>query len=123
MLKELSACNKRYETELPASYQTLQIFIIILVTKFYTFYSILKPGLNVFENPFYTILQIENIHDKEAMLEAAHALRLEREREKSLVNQKQEQQQSLNHTEQRVQRLQKQLKDVRQAAIGATPEG
>jgi hypothetical protein len=71
----------------------------------------------------YTILQIENIHDKEAMLEAAHALRLEREREKSLVNQKQEQQLSLNHTEQRVQRLQKQLKEIRQAAIGATPEG
>jgi intraflagellar transport protein 81 len=68
-------------------------------------------------------LQIENIHDKEAMLAAAHALRLEREREKSLVNQKQEQQLSLNHTEQRVQRLQKQLKEIRQAAIGATPEG
>jgi intraflagellar transport protein 81 len=68
-------------------------------------------------------LQIENIHDKEVMLEAAHALRLEREREKSLVNQKQEQQMSMNHTEQRVQRLQQQLKEVRQAAIGATPEG
>lgn len=67
--------------------------------------------------------KIENIHNKEAMLEAAHALRLEREREKSLVNQKQEQQMSLNHTEQRVHRLQQQLKEIRQAAVGATPEG
>jgi intraflagellar transport protein 81 len=57
------------------------------------------------------------------MLEAAHALRLEREREKSLANQKQEQQASLNHAEQRVQRLQQQLKEMQQAARDATPEG
>jgi len=57
------------------------------------------------------------------MLEAAHALRLEREREKSLANQKQEQQASLNHTEQRLQRLQQQLKEIRQAAMGATAKG
>lgn len=57
------------------------------------------------------------------MLEAAHALRLEREREKSLGNQKQEQQASLTHTEQQVQRLQQQLKEMQQAASGATAEG
>jgi intraflagellar transport protein 81 len=57
------------------------------------------------------------------MLKAAHGLRLEREREKSLANQKQEQQASLKHTEQRIQRLQQQLKEIRQAAMGATPEG
>jgi intraflagellar transport protein 81 len=57
------------------------------------------------------------------MLEAAHALRLQHERKKSLANQKQEQQASLNHTEQRVQRLQQQLKEMQQAAMGATPKG
>lgn len=57
------------------------------------------------------------------MLEAAHALRLEREKEKEIVSQKQEQQTILSHTEQRAQRLQKQLKEMRHAAIGATPEG
>ncbi|XP_021936046.1 intraflagellar transport protein 81 homolog [Zootermopsis nevadensis] len=67
--------------------------------------------------------KVENIHNKEAMLEAAHALRLEREREKSLGNQKQEQQASLTHTEQQVQRLQQQLKEMQQAASGATAEG
>jgi intraflagellar transport protein 81 len=75
------------------------------------------------QNLFSTILQIENIHNKEVMLQAAHRLRLEREREKSLANQKQEQQASLKHTEQRIQRLQQQLKEIRQAAMGATPEG
>jgi len=67
--------------------------------------------------------KIENIHNKEVMLQAAHGLRVEREREKSLANQKQEQQASLKHTEQRIQRLQQQLKEIRQAAMGATPEG
>jgi len=76
-----------------------------------------------FQTLFSTILQIENIHNKEVMLQAAHGLRVEREREKSLANQKQEQQASLKHTEQRIQRLQQQLKEIRQAAMGATPEG
>lgn len=67
--------------------------------------------------------RVENLHNKEAMLEAAHALRLEREKEKEIVSQKQEQQTILSHTEQRAQRLQKQLKEMRHAAIGATPEG
>jgi len=57
------------------------------------------------------------------MLQAAHGLRVEREREKSLAHQKQEQQASLKHTELRIQRLQQQLKEIRQAAMGATPEG
>jgi intraflagellar transport protein 81 len=67
--------------------------------------------------------KIENIHNKEVMLQAAHGLRVEREREKSLAHQKQEQQASLKHTELRIQRLQQQLKEIRQAAMGATPEG
>ncbi|KAJ9594840.1 hypothetical protein L9F63_013877, partial [Diploptera punctata] len=66
--------------------------------------------------------KVENIHNKDAMLEATHALRVER-REKSIANQKQEQQAALNQTEQRVQRLQQQLKEMRHAAMGATPKG
>ncbi|CAG2053694.1 unnamed protein product [Timema podura] len=61
--------------------------------------------------------------NREAMLSAAHTLRLEREREKELANQKQEQQTALSHAEQRVGRLQQQLKDARQASTGATSEG
>ena len=68
-------------------------------------------------------MKVDNIHNKDAMLEAAHALRLEREQEKSIEKQKQDQQTSLNQTEQRVQRLQQQLKEMRHAAMGATPKG
>ncbi|XP_047108512.1 intraflagellar transport protein 81 homolog isoform X1 [Schistocerca piceifrons] len=67
--------------------------------------------------------KIENLPTRDAMLEAAHALRLEREREKELELQKHEQQTILHHTEQRAQRLQKQLKELRQSAVGATPKG
>jgi intraflagellar transport protein 81 len=90
---------------------------------FHFLFCLLNEAFEHFQNLFCSNLQVENIHNKEAMLEAAHALRLEREREKSLANQKQEQQASLNHTEQRLQRLQQQLKEIRQAAMGATAKG
>nr|CAD7261155.1 unnamed protein product [Timema shepardi] len=67
--------------------------------------------------------KVESVANREAMLSAAHTLRLEREREKELANQKQEQQTALNHAEQRVGRLQQQLKDARHASTGATSEG
>nr|CAD7195113.1 unnamed protein product [Timema douglasi] len=67
--------------------------------------------------------KVESVANREAMLSAAHTLRLEREREKELANQKQDQQTALNHAEQRVGRLQQQLKDARQASTGATSEG
>lgn len=98
--------------------------------RFHFLYCLLFKMVIHFENEtvhllmlFSTILQIEIIHNKEVMLQAAHGLRVEREREKSLANQKQEQWASLKHTEQRIQRLKQQLKEIRQAAMGATPEG
>ncbi|XP_063245204.1 intraflagellar transport protein 81 homolog isoform X4 [Bacillus rossius redtenbacheri] len=66
--------------------------------------------------------KIESMPNKESMLAAAHALRKERDREKELANQRQEQQVALAHTEQRAVRLQQQLKDMRRTAVGATPE-
>ncbi|XP_067006845.2 intraflagellar transport protein 81 homolog [Anabrus simplex] len=67
--------------------------------------------------------RVENMPNKDAMLDAAHALRLEREREKELIMQKQDQQSALNQAEQRVLRLQQQLKEMRRSALGATPQG
>jgi hypothetical protein len=103
----------------------IQFCLLIWIVVYYEklIYDQLKRGTQTTSESFCTILQVENIQNKEAMLEAAHALRLEREREKSLANQKHEQQASLNQTEQRLQRLQQQLKEMRQAAVGATPAG
>ncbi|KAK7873068.1 hypothetical protein R5R35_000352 [Gryllus longicercus] len=67
--------------------------------------------------------KVEGMPNKDAMLQAAHALRLERELAKELAGQKQHQQTSLTQTEHRIQRLQQQLKEMRQAAMGSTPQG
>lgn len=58
-----------------------------------------------------------------AMLAAAHDLRVQREREKELINQRQDEESDLSHRDQRLQRLQQQLKDLRQASVGASPQG
>jgi intraflagellar transport protein 81 len=49
--------------------------------------------------------------------------RKEREHGKELADQSASQTQTLTMAEQRIQRLQRQLKEIRQAGIGATPEG
>lgn len=57
------------------------------------------------------------------MLNAARSLRQERDRETKLNQQKHEQKNAISQYEQRIHRLQAQLKDTRQASIGATPQG
>lgn len=57
------------------------------------------------------------------MLEAAKNLRLEKEREKELTSQEEQQRSQLLLNDQRLRRLQLQLKELRQSAIGASPEG
>jgi hypothetical protein len=57
------------------------------------------------------------------MLNVARSLRMERDREAKLTAQKQEQKNTITHFDQRISRLQNQLKDVRASSVGATPEG
>ncbi|KAM4578803.1 intraflagellar transport protein 81 homolog [Fundulus diaphanus] len=66
--------------------------------------------------------RVESVSNHQRMLEQARQLRVEKEREESLMHQKQEQKNQLFQAEQRLLRLQQQLKDMRQAAADATPE-
>nr|XP_046242207.1 intraflagellar transport protein 81 homolog isoform X1 [Scatophagus argus] len=66
--------------------------------------------------------RVESVSNHQRMLEQARQLRVEKEREESLTHQKQEQKNQLFQAEQRLQRLQQQLKDLRQAAADANPE-
>ncbi|XP_062999980.1 intraflagellar transport protein 81 homolog [Elgaria multicarinata webbii] len=66
--------------------------------------------------------RVETVQNHQRMLETARQLRVEKEREDSLAQQKQEQKNQLFHAEQRLQRVQLQLKDMRHAAVDAKPE-
>ncbi|KAI4899499.1 hypothetical protein NFI96_011496 [Prochilodus magdalenae] len=66
--------------------------------------------------------KVESVSNHQRMLELARQLRVEKEREESLAHQKQEQKNQLFQAEQRLQRCQIQLKDLRQAAADAKPE-
>ncbi|MEE6503954.1 hypothetical protein FKM82_005026 [Ascaphus truei] len=67
--------------------------------------------------------RVESVQNHRRMLEIARQLRVEKEREESLGQQKQEQKNQLFHAEQRLQRAQHQLKNMRHAAADAKPEG
>ncbi|XP_076860230.1 intraflagellar transport protein 81 homolog [Brachyhypopomus gauderio] len=66
--------------------------------------------------------RVESVSSHQRMLELVRLLRVEKEREESLAHQKQEQKNQLFQAEQRLQRCQLQLKDLRQAAADAKPE-
>lgn len=66
--------------------------------------------------------KVESHPNSQKMMAVAKNLRVERDREKRLAAQKQEQQQSITHLDQRIKRLEAQLRDMRQASVGATPE-
>lgn len=66
--------------------------------------------------------RVESVQNHQRMLEIARQLRLEKEREESVAQQKQEQKNQLFHAEQRLQRAQHQLRDMRHAAADAKPE-
>ncbi|XP_071338098.1 intraflagellar transport protein 81 homolog isoform X1 [Trachinotus anak] len=66
--------------------------------------------------------RVESVSNHQRMLEQARQLRVEKEREESLIHQKQEQKNQLFQAEQRLQRSQQQLKDLQQAAADANPE-
>lgn len=60
---------------------------------------------------------------KEVLLEVCHELRLEKERQKDLANQKQDEIVALQQLQQRYTRLNQQLRELRQSSLGATPQG
>ncbi|XP_073322461.1 intraflagellar transport protein 81 homolog [Pagrus major] len=66
--------------------------------------------------------RVESVSNHQRMLEQARQLRVEKEREESLTQQKQEQKNQLFQAEQRLQRSRQQLKDLRLAAADANPE-
>ncbi|KFP63035.1 Intraflagellar transport protein 81 [Cariama cristata] len=65
---------------------------------------------------------VETVQNHQRMLEIARQLRLEKEREESLAQQKQEQKNQLFHAEQRLQRAQLQLKEMHHAVVDSKPE-
>ena len=67
--------------------------------------------------------KVEGMPNLEVMLEVAKKLRMEKECEKEILSQKQDQRISISHATQRIMRLEQQLNDLRQAGIGDTPEG
>ncbi|XP_017931954.1 intraflagellar transport protein 81 homolog [Manacus vitellinus] len=66
--------------------------------------------------------RVETVQNHQRMLEIARQLRLEKEREESLAQQKQEQKSQLFHAEQRLQRAQLQLKEMQDAVADSKPE-
>ncbi|XP_041957485.1 intraflagellar transport protein 81 homolog [Alosa sapidissima] len=66
--------------------------------------------------------RVESVSNHQRMLELTRQLRVEKEREEALAQQKQEQKNQLFQAEQRLQRAQLQLKDLNQAAADAKPE-
>ncbi|NXS53162.1 IFT81 protein, partial [Brachypteracias leptosomus] len=66
--------------------------------------------------------KVETVPNHQQMLEIARQLRLEKEREESLAQQKQEQKNQLFHAKQRLQRAQLQLEEMRHARVDAKPE-
>ncbi|KFU90204.1 Intraflagellar transport protein 81 [Chaetura pelagica] len=66
--------------------------------------------------------RVETVQNHQQMLEIARQLRLEREREESLAQQKQEQKNQLFHAEQRLQRARFQLKEMHHAVVDSKPE-
>lgn len=57
-----------------------------------------------------------------ALLESAKAFREEREKEKELLSQAEQQKSELLINDQRLKRIQLQLKELKQSSIGASPE-
>ncbi|OQR68190.1 intraflagellar transport protein 81-like [Tropilaelaps mercedesae] len=66
--------------------------------------------------------RVSNIYNQDAMLEAAGRLRREQERAEGLAQDRMVQQDTLSHSEQKINRLTQMVKIERQAAVGATPE-
>ncbi|XP_047498855.1 intraflagellar transport protein 81 homolog [Penaeus chinensis] len=67
--------------------------------------------------------RVEGTPNSEDMLQSARSLRKEREKQKEMAQQGVDLKDSTQLLEQRILRLQNQLKDIRKAGMGTTPEG
>ena len=66
--------------------------------------------------------KVEGAPNVEATMEAVKQLRGEKEKQKELLAQRTEQRVVIQQADQRINRLEQQLKDIRAAAVGTTPE-
>ena len=66
--------------------------------------------------------KVEGMPNLDVMLEVAKKLRMEKERNKEILSQAADQRTNISHGNQRIQRLEQQLADMRAAGIGTTPE-
>lgn len=66
--------------------------------------------------------KVESHPNSQVMMNVAKNLRVERDREKKISQQKQEQMTNIQHLDQRIKRMDNQLRDMRQASVGATPD-
>ena len=66
--------------------------------------------------------KVEGMPNLDVMLEVAKKLRQEKERNREIKSQKHDQRNNINHSQQRIMRLEQQLTDMRHAGIGTTPE-
>ncbi|KAL8567199.1 hypothetical protein ACOMHN_046609 [Nucella lapillus] len=66
--------------------------------------------------------KVESHPNSQVMMNVARNLRVERDREKRVSTQKQEQMTNIQHLDQRIKRMENQLRDMRQASVGATAD-
>lgn len=67
--------------------------------------------------------RVDNVSNKGKLLVAAKQLRQEREREANLADQLHNQKSTISHAEQKINRLQMQIRDMKASSIGITPDG
>ncbi|PIK37901.1 putative intraflagellar transport protein [Apostichopus japonicus] len=67
--------------------------------------------------------RVETVPKHEQMLEVARNYRNEQEQQQTRMQQKQDQRNQLHHAEQKLQRITKQVQDLKQSTVGATAEG
>ncbi|KAL0610799.1 Intraflagellar transport protein 81-like protein [Plecturocebus cupreus] len=120
--------NKQYE-ELMEAFKTLHKEYEQLKTSGFSTAEIRKDISAMEEEKNQLIKRVEHLKKRvetaqnhQWMLKIARQLRVEKEREEYLAQQKQEQKNQLFHAVQRLQRVQNQLKGMRQTAADAKPE-
>ncbi|XP_054094816.1 intraflagellar transport protein 81 homolog isoform X4 [Callithrix jacchus] len=120
--------NKQYE-ELMETFKTLHKEYEQLKTSGYSTAEIRKDISAMEEEKDQLIKRVEHLKKRvetaqnhQWMIKIAWQLRVEKEREEYLAQQKQEQKNQLFHAVQRLQRVQNQLKGMRQTAADAKPE-
>ncbi|NP_001126381.1 intraflagellar transport protein 81 homolog [Pongo abelii] len=120
--------NKQYE-ELMEAFKTLHKEYEQLKTSGFSTAEIRKDISAMEEEKDQLIKRVEHLKKRvetaqnhQWMLKIARQLRVEKEKEEYLAQQKQEQKNQLFHAVQRLQRVENQLKSMRQAAADAKPE-